>query len=312
MMGEHWVKSSAFLTFIMVSMCLSAAFPVMLIGRIQHALSMHRDHLEDLVVLRTHELSEAKEAAEAANVAKSAFLANISHEMRTPMHQIRGLLGLVRREPLSAKQADHMERLGFVVQRMTRLVETILQLTEIEANELVLKEQPLRVDEALSAVVAVISDQARAKGLLVQVEPSPFEGTVLCDPNYLELALINYAENAVRFTEFGQVTLRATLESEDDASVMLRFSVADTGIGISRELHPRLFSMFEQADNSATRKYGGTGAGLYMTKRIAELMGGTVGFESVPDVGSTFWFTARLKKLGSAPVNSPSAKSTHV
>lgn len=260
------------------------------------ALSAYRDHLEALVKARTAELASAKEAAEAANVAKSAFLANMSHEMRTPLHQIGGLATMVRRDPLTPRQMDRLDRLDFAVRHMTGLVETILELTRLEAGKLELEEKPVAIDTLLRDVVASLHLKAEAKGLRIATEAADLPAGLLGDPKPLQTALLHIASNAVRFTEAGGVTIRVTRTEEDASGATLRFEVEDTGIGIAPEVLPRLFSIFEQADNSATRKYGGTGVGLFVTRKIARLMGGDAGCRSTPGEGSTFWFTARLKK----------------
>jgi CheY-like chemotaxis protein len=148
----------------------------------------------------------------------------------------------------------------------------------------------------MANISSILSERAKAKGILLLVEAGSLPSELVGDPTRLQQALLNYASNAVKFTERGSVTLRSVKQEETADSVLLRFEVEDTGIGIPPETLPRLFSAFEQADNTTTRKYGGTGLGLAISRRLAELMGGEVGVDSTPGVGSTFWFTARLKK----------------
>ena len=258
-------------------------------------IQAHRNHLEELVEERTSQLAAAKNAAEAANVAKGAFLANISHEMRTPMHQMGGLISLIKRESLSPKQTDHLSKLNFTTQRMTRLVETVLEVTKIEANKFEMTEAPIVIDQLLNNLVSTLNEQASSKGLQLVTENQASQSEFIGDQQHIRLALFNYVENAIRFTESGCVrVIVSTVEDSDDNS-LLKFTVEDTGIGISAEVIPQLFQLFQQADNSMTRKFGGTGAGLYITKRIAQLMGGDAGCTSQLAQGSIFWFTIQLK-----------------
>ena len=241
-------------------------------------------------------LASAKEAAEAANVAKSAFLANMSHEIRTPLNAINGMAHLIRREPLSRQQAERLDKLEAAGTHLLGIINSILELSKIDAGKLSLQTGPVRIEAVFANVVSMLQEQARAKGLKLFVEVEPLAFGLEGDATRLQQALINYAGNAVKFTETGSVTLLARLLEENADSARLRFEVIDTGIGIAPEALPRLFSAFEQADNTTTRKYGGTGLGLAITKKLAQLMDGDAGVESTPGVGSTFWFSVRLRK----------------
>jgi signal transduction histidine kinase/ActR/RegA family two-component response regulator len=238
----------------------------------------------------------AEQAARQANQAKSAFLANMSHEIRTPMNAVTGMAHLIRQGGLTAKQAAQMDKLEFAGEHLLGILNAILDLSKIDAAKCDLEETELRVESIIGNVMAMIKVRADAKHLALTSDIAPFPGGLIGDPIRLQQALLNYAANALKFTEKGQVTLQARLEEETDESVLVRFVVIDTGIGIAPEVMPRLFTTFEQADSAITRRYGGTGLGLAITRKLAQLMGGDAGAESTPGAGSTFWFTARLKK----------------
>jgi PAS domain S-box-containing protein len=259
-------------------------------------LERHREHLEDLVGERTAQLAEAKEAAEAASVAKSAFLANMSHEIRTPMNGILGMAHLLRRSGVNAEQAERLDKIDSAAEHLLNVINDILDISKIEAGKFELEDVAVFPDRLMNNVGSILADRAKAKGLRLLIEVVSLPADLHGDPTRLQQALLNYATNAIKFTEAGSVTLRATLQEQDAATALVRFEVQDTGIGIAADDLDRLFMAFEQADNSTTRKYGGTGLGLAITRRLAELMGGEAGVTSTPGVGSSFWFTARLKK----------------
>jgi signal transduction histidine kinase/ActR/RegA family two-component response regulator len=251
-------------------------------------------------------LTQAKIQAETANISKSAFLANMSHEIRTPMNGIIGMANILRREGVTPQQAQRLDTIDTSAQHLLSVINDVLDLSKIEAGKFTLEEAPLVISSLLANVSSILSERVKAKGLHLLIETGHLPHQLLGDPTRLQQALLNYATNAVKFTETGTVTLRAFVQEETADSVMLRFEVQDTGIGITPEAMARLFSAFEQADNSMTRKYGGTGLGLAITRRLAELMGGKVGADSTAGVGSTFWFTVKLKK-GGAEALAPAA-----
>ena len=264
--------------------------------RLAEELERHRHHLEDQVAQRTGELAEAKQLAEKASHAKSAFLANMSHEIRTPLNAISGMAHLIRRGGLPPDQLERLDKLETAGKHLLDTINTVLDLSKIEAGKLILETIPFVPGSLFENVCSMLQDRADAKHLQLLVEPCKLPAHLIGDPTRLQQCLLNYVANAIKFTEQGSIRMRADVIGENDSSVSLRFSVSDTGIGIAAEAQGRLFSAFEQADSSTTRKFGGTGLGLALTAKIAETMGGTVGLSSTPGHGSTFWFSARLGK----------------
>jgi signal transduction histidine kinase/CheY-like chemotaxis protein/HPt (histidine-containing phosphotransfer) domain-containing protein len=240
-------------------------------------------------------LSEARDSAEAASRAKSVFLANMSHEIRTPMNAILGLTHLLRKGA-SADQCERLDKIDGAGRHLLSIINDILDISKIEAGKLRLEESDFALSSVLDHVRSLVSDAAQAKGLDVEVAGDSVPTWLRGDGLRLRQSLLNFASNAVKFTSRGSIALRARLLEDHGDDLLVRFEVSDTGIGIAPEEVPRLFHPFEQVDLSTTREFGGTGLGLVITRRLAELMHGEVGVESTPGVGSTFWFTARLQR----------------
>jgi PAS domain S-box-containing protein len=262
--------------------------------QVEKDLERHRHDLESLVQERTKELLVAKEAAEAASRAKSTFLANMSHEIRTPMNAIVGLTHILRRAAPPPEQDDKLAKIGASADHLLGVINDILDVSKVESGKLVLEKSDFELEALLNRTCSMLMDKVREKGLELVIDIQPGLGQFNGDATRLGQALLNYLGNAVKFTERGTITLRASAMAQTAEDQLVRFEVEDTGIGIGAEAVGRLFHAFEQADNSTTRKYGGTGLGLTITRRLAQLMGGDAGVASTPGVGSTFWLTARL------------------
>jgi PAS domain S-box-containing protein len=266
--------------------------------RAQAELEQHRQHLEELVFSRTAELAAARDAAEAANRAKSVFLATASHELRTPMNAIMGMTTLALRRASDPRQIDQLSKSMDAAQRLLALIDNILDVSRIESGQLTLEVKNFSLEQVIDEALRRQEAAACAKGLTLHREIAPLLPAELWgDGPRLQQILLNLIENAIKFSAHGEINVRAYATEEDSHSILLRIEVTDQGIGLSPEQHAWLFQPFTQADGSSTRQYGGSGLGLFITRRIARLMGGDADVVSQEGLGSTFWISARLKRV---------------
>jgi signal transduction histidine kinase len=263
----------------------------------------HCDHLEELLRAGAVALSIAKEAAEVADQARSLFLNNVTHELRTPMNAIMGLTELALFGASDAKQVEQLGKVQSASEHLLALITQMMDITGLQAKQLSLEQKPFKLTTVLESLSRLLAPDAQRKGLAwsTDIQTECERLALRGDAVRLGQVLLAIAGNAIKFTPQGSVAVLVALVERTGRDVVLCFEVSDTGVGIAPADQRRIFNLFEQLDGSTRRRHGGTGLGLALSRQLVELMGGECGVKSQPGVGSVFWFTARLLTIDSTP-----------